>query len=124
MWSADDVARAAVRRQGEGLSVAQVADKVAEAERRERETRQQLDSPAVDRGPYDGDPADLAEQWVARHAEWRRITALMDGQGWPVYTPERTSRAVHGRGNATHSGRAPSPVVLRGRWNGRTRAMS
>ncbi|MDQ1022518.1 hypothetical protein QF035_000100 [Streptomyces umbrinus] len=32
---------------GEGLSVTQVADKVVEAERRERETRQQLDSPAI-----------------------------------------------------------------------------
>ncbi|MGI3202272.1 hypothetical protein ACRJ4W_35765 [Streptomyces sp. GLT-R25] len=77
------------RRQGEGLSVAQVADKAVEAGRRERETLQQLDSPAVDRGPYDGDPEDLAEQWVARHTEWRRITALIDAQGWPVYSPEQ-----------------------------------
>ncbi|WP_405953555.1 hypothetical protein [Streptomyces phaeochromogenes] len=84
MWSADDVARASARRQGEGLSVVQVA----EVERRERETRQQLSSPG-DRGPYDVDPADLAEQWVARHAEWRRVAALMDAQGWPVYSPER-----------------------------------
>ncbi|WP_327398669.1 hypothetical protein [Streptomyces phaeochromogenes] len=89
MWSADDVVRASVRRQGEGLSVAQVADKGAEAERRERETRQQLNSPAVDRGPYDVDPEDLAEQWVARHAEWRRVAALMDGQGWSVYSTEQ-----------------------------------
>ncbi|WAU78562.1 hypothetical protein O1Q96_01695 (plasmid) [Streptomyces sp. Qhu-G9] len=88
MWSADDVARAAVRRQGQGLSVAQVADKVAEAQRRERETRQQLHSPAVGCDPYDGDPEDLAEQWVARHAEWRRVAALTDAQGWPVYSPE------------------------------------
>ncbi|MCR3731832.1 hypothetical protein FHS35_008749 [Streptomyces umbrinus] len=69
--------------------MAQVANKVAEAERRERETRQQLDSPAIDRGPYDGDLEDLAEQWVARHAEWRRVADLMDAQGWPVYSPER-----------------------------------
>ncbi|MBV1940889.1 hypothetical protein KUF83_30620 [Streptomyces sp. BV286] len=89
MWSAVDVARATVRRQCEGLSAAQVADKVTEAERRERETRQQLGSPAVDRGPYDGDPEDLAEQWVARHAEWRRIAALMDDHGWPAYSPEQ-----------------------------------
>ncbi|WAU82619.1 hypothetical protein O1Q96_24525 [Streptomyces sp. Qhu-G9] len=74
---------------GEGLSAAQVAVKVAEAERRERETRQHLDSPASERGPYDGDPEDLAEQWVARHAEWRRVAALMDGQGWLIYSPER-----------------------------------
>ncbi|MCR3725245.1 hypothetical protein FHS35_002093 [Streptomyces umbrinus] len=39
MWSAEDVVRASVRRQGEGLNVAQVAGKVAEAQRRERETR-------------------------------------------------------------------------------------
>lgn len=89
MWSADDVVRASVRRQGEGLSVAQVADKGAEAERREQETRQQLHSPAVDRGPYDVDPADLAEQWVARHAEWRRVAVLMDAQGWSVYSTEQ-----------------------------------
>lgn len=88
MWSAEDVARASVRRQGEGLSVAQVADKVAEAERRERETQQQLNFPG-DRGPYDSDPEDLAEQWVARHAEWRRVAALMDAQDWPVYSPEQ-----------------------------------
>ncbi|MGI3197875.1 hypothetical protein ACRJ4W_02750 [Streptomyces sp. GLT-R25] len=42
--------------------MAQVAEKVAEAERRERETRQQLDSPAANRGPYDSDPQDLAER--------------------------------------------------------------
>ncbi|WP_308403207.1 hypothetical protein [Streptomyces sp. BV286] len=83
------MARAAVRRQGEALSVEQVADKVADAERRERETRQHLDSPASERGPYDVDPEDLAEQWVGRHAEWRRIAALMDAQGWPAYSPER-----------------------------------
>ncbi|MEV0938153.1 helicase associated domain-containing protein [Streptomyces phaeochromogenes] len=56
-------------------SVAQVSDKVAEAERRERETRQQLDSPAVDRGPYDSDPHELAEQWggvTCRMAAHRR----------------------------------------------------
>ncbi|WP_307530820.1 hypothetical protein [Streptomyces umbrinus] len=62
MWSAKDVARATVRRQ--------------------------LDSPG-DRGPYEWDPEDLAEQRVARHTEWRRITALMDAQGWPVYSPEQ-----------------------------------
>lgn len=84
MWSAEDVVRALVRRQGEGLSVAQVADKVAEAQRRGRETRQELNSPTGDRGPYDSDPEDLAEQWMARHAEWRRIAAC----------PVRQSRAV------------------------------
>ncbi|MFI6341193.1 hypothetical protein [Streptomyces sp. NPDC050535] len=89
MWGVEDVARATVRRQGEGLSVVQVADKVAEAERRERECQQELSSPGVDRGFYEGDPAEIAGQWVARHAEWSRVAALMDGQGWPVYSPER-----------------------------------
>ncbi len=87
MWSAEDVARATVRRQGEGLDREQVAAKVAEAERRERETRQQLRSPGG-RGPYDGDPEELADQWVARHAEWRRVAALMSEQGWTVYAPD------------------------------------
>ncbi|MEU4618275.1 hypothetical protein [Streptomyces umbrinus] len=69
--------------------MAQVADKVAEADRRERETRQELRSPAVDRGPYVVDPADLAEQGVTWHAEWRRVAALMDDQGWPAYSTEQ-----------------------------------
>ncbi|MDQ1041590.1 hypothetical protein QFZ75_008092 [Streptomyces sp. V3I8] len=64
--------------------------KVAEAERREHETGQQLeDVPASGRGPYEEDPQDLAEQWVARHAEWRRVAALMGEQGWPLYRPEQ-----------------------------------
>ncbi|MFF3489668.1 hypothetical protein ACFYXC_41645 [Streptomyces sp. NPDC002701] len=89
MWSAKDVARATVRRQGERLSAAQVAGKVAEAERREREARRQLDVPVVDRGPYDDDPEDLADQWMARHTEWRRVAAVMDDRGWPCYSPEQ-----------------------------------
>ncbi|MFE9687831.1 hypothetical protein [Streptomyces sp. NPDC006285] len=90
MWSAEDVARSAVRRQGEGLSVEQVAGKVTEAQRRERETQQQLlDSPAEGRGRDEEDPADLADQWVARHAEWRRVASLMSEQGWPLYRPEQ-----------------------------------
>ncbi|MFD5429977.1 hypothetical protein [Streptomyces sp. NPDC127084] len=87
MWGAEDVARASVRRQGAGLSAAQVADKVAEAARRERETSAQLDSPVADPGPYATDPEDLAEQWAARHTEWRRVAALIDTCGWPAYDP-------------------------------------
>ncbi|MFD3307167.1 hypothetical protein [Streptomyces sp. NPDC058694] len=69
----------------------QIADKATEAaqRQRQRETRQQLDSPALDRGPYDGDPQDLAGQWRARHTEWRPLTALTDGQSRPVCSPER-----------------------------------
>lgn len=121
MWNADDAARAAVRRQGEGLSVAQVADQAAEAARQERETRQQLDSPALDRGPYDGHPEDLAEQWVARHAAWRRITALMDSQGSPACSPERDVQGSTEHRSATHSLRAPPPDVPHGRRSSKTR---
>lgn len=85
MWGAEDVARASVRRQGEGLDLAQVA----EAERRERETQQQLRSPVGGHGPYESDPEELAAQWVARHAEWRRVATLMSEQGWTAYTPEQ-----------------------------------
>ncbi|CAM5468400.1 hypothetical protein SGRIM119S_07119 [Streptomyces griseorubiginosus] len=47
MWAVQDVARDAVRRQGVGLDREQVADKVAEAARRERETREQLRAPVA-----------------------------------------------------------------------------
>ncbi|MFE9687038.1 hypothetical protein [Streptomyces sp. NPDC006285] len=82
------MARSVVRRHGEGLSAEQVADKIVEAERRERETGQQL-GVSVDRGPYDGDPQNLTEQWVSRHVEWRRVAALMDEEGWKFYRPEQ-----------------------------------
>ena len=59
MWSAEDVARASVRRRGTGLSAARVADKVAEAARRERVSSAQLDSPVVGLGPYATDPGEL-----------------------------------------------------------------
>ncbi|MGX9890543.1 hypothetical protein [Streptomyces sp. NPDC002276] len=83
------MARDSVRRQGEGLNAAQVADKVAEAARRERETSTQSDSPVVDPGPYVADPGELAELWAARHAEWRRVAALVGVRGWSVYDPEQ-----------------------------------
>jgi general stress protein YciG len=87
MWSADYRARDAARRQGHGLSTAQVAEKVAEAARRERETHQQLDAPWGDRGPYAADPEHLAELWAAKHTEWRRIAALLETSGQHKYDP-------------------------------------
>jgi len=42
MWSVQDVARDQVRRQADGLDVAAVAEKVAEAAVREQETAEQL----------------------------------------------------------------------------------
>ncbi|MFJ3673938.1 hypothetical protein ACIPSE_46640 [Streptomyces sp. NPDC090106] len=92
-WSAEDVARATVRRQATGLSAGQVADKVAEAALRERETQRELRSPTRygedEPDPFQSDPQKLAEQWAARHAEWQRVAALMAGEGWTVYDPDR-----------------------------------
>ncbi|MFJ8470047.1 hypothetical protein [Streptomyces swartbergensis] len=63
-----------------------MAEKVAEAARRERETRQQLDVPAI-REPYARDPEELAELWAAKHTEWRRIAALLETTGQEAYDP-------------------------------------
>jgi len=60
MWSAEDLARDTVRRQGHGLTAGQVADKAGEAARRERETRRQSAAAPAGREPYDGDPEHLA----------------------------------------------------------------
>ncbi|MFC9842973.1 hypothetical protein ACFWFF_29125 [Streptomyces sp. NPDC060223] len=38
----------------------------------------------VDVGRYATDPEDLSERWAARHAEWRRVAALMGVHGWPA----------------------------------------
>ncbi|MFE3770921.1 hypothetical protein [Streptomyces sp. NPDC059122] len=92
IWSREDLARDVVRRQGNGMSAAQVAEKVAEAAVRERETAEQLRSPGwVEREPYGPDPEELAEDWAARHAEWRRVQTLVEASGWETYEPGRDS---------------------------------
>lgn len=93
IWSSEDVARDAVRRQGAGMPAARVAEAVAEAAVRERETAEELRSPGpVERGGLASpDPEELAEMWAARHAEWRRVQALVEASGWAVYEPERDS---------------------------------
>ncbi|MEU6332085.1 hypothetical protein ABZ851_33235 [Streptomyces sp. NPDC047049] len=94
IWSSEDVARDAVRRQGAGMPAARVAEAVAQAAVRERETAEELRCPGpVERGGLvaSPDPAELAEMWVARHAEWRRVQALVEASGWAVYEPERDS---------------------------------
>ncbi|MGR3935320.1 hypothetical protein [Streptomyces sp. BRA346] len=89
------MARDAARRQGRGLSVAQVAEKVAEAAGRERETQQQLDAPAeTEIGPFATDPEHLAELWAAKHAEWQRIAALLETSGEQAYDPEQDPQGV------------------------------
>ncbi|MFJ2722206.1 hypothetical protein [Streptomyces sp. NPDC087437] len=91
MWSAQDVARDQVRRQANGLDVAAVAEKVAEAAVRERETAEQL------RGngsfyEFEMDRERLAAVWLAQHAEWRRVRDLMAAVGWSVYAPEQDAQ--------------------------------
>ncbi|MFH0240845.1 hypothetical protein ACGRHY_00005 [Streptomyces sp. HK10] len=88
MWSAQDVARDQVRCQANGLDAAAVAEKVAEAAVRERETAEQL------RGngsfyEFEMDRERLAVVWLAKHAEWRRVRDLMAALGWGVYEPEQ-----------------------------------
>ncbi|MFE9313185.1 hypothetical protein ACFYM5_37225 [Streptomyces sp. NPDC006706] len=91
MWSAQDVARDQVRRQANGLDVAAVAEKAAEAAVRERETAEQL------RGngsfyEFEMDRERLAAIWLAKHAEWRRVRDLMTAAGWSVYEPEQDAQ--------------------------------
>ncbi|WP_331731018.1 hypothetical protein OG933_45505 (plasmid) [Streptomyces sp. NBC_00016] len=94
VWNVEDLARDTVRRQGDGLTVAQVPEKTAEAARRERETLEQLATGPVDRDPYDVDPARLAEVWAARHAEWRRVAAWLDVSERAVYDPAMDSEGT------------------------------
>ncbi|MER5974516.1 hypothetical protein ABT112_33250 [Streptomyces sp. NPDC002055] len=92
IWSSEDIARDAVRRQGAGMPAARVAEAVAQAAVRERETAEELRSEGpVERGLVASDPEELAERWAAQHGEWRRVQALMEASGWAVYEPERDS---------------------------------
>ncbi len=92
IWSSEDVARDAVRRQAAGMPAGRVAEVVAQVAVRERETAEELRSAGlVERGLVASDPEKLAEMWAARHAEWRRVQALMEASGSSVYEPERDS---------------------------------
>jgi hypothetical protein len=93
MWWAEDVARASVRRQGAGLSAGQVADRVAEASRRERETREALRGPAGSE-PLGSDARHLAQVWAAKLTEWRRIAGLLTATGQPTYEPEQDEQGT------------------------------
>ncbi|MFD9404971.1 hypothetical protein ACFWA4_39915 [Streptomyces sp. NPDC060011] len=86
MWSSQDKARDTVRRQGRGLSMSQVAEKVVEAVVRVREARQQAAAPGG-WGEVGGDPAELARVWEARLVEWRRVAALLESDGHATYEP-------------------------------------
>ncbi|MFJ7209786.1 hypothetical protein ACIQWR_40445 [Streptomyces sp. NPDC098789] len=87
MWSTDDVARDSVRRQGNALTAAVVAERVAEAAVRERETSKQalLGDTFCE---YETEPERLADIWAAKHMEWQRVRDLMTQSGWSRYEPE------------------------------------
>ncbi|MCX4564744.1 hypothetical protein [Streptomyces albogriseolus] len=88
MWSAQDVAQHQVRRQANGLDMAAVAEKVAEAAARERKTAEQLRR-GGSFSEFQTDPERLAAIWAAKQVEWRRVRDLMSQAGWGVYEPER-----------------------------------
>ncbi|MEU2213285.1 hypothetical protein AB0B95_39960 [Streptomyces hygroscopicus] len=68
--------------------MAAVAEKVAEAAARERETAEQLRR-GGSFSEIQMDPERLAAIWGATHAEWRRVRALMAQAGWDAYEPVR-----------------------------------
>ncbi|MFE7834395.1 hypothetical protein ACFU66_40980, partial [Streptomyces libani] len=116
IWSSEHVARNAVRRQGAGRSVARVAGAVAEAAVREREAAEELRSPGpTERGLVASDPEEFASMWAVRHAEWRRVQALMEASGWSAHKAERDSagsawaaaRVVQPAGPRCSRGRTP-----------------
>ncbi|MEU6242800.1 hypothetical protein [Streptomyces sp. NPDC047024] len=86
MWSAQDVARDQIRRQVNGLDMAAVAEKVAEAAARECETAEQLRR-GGSFSEFESDPERLAAIWAAKHVEWQRIRDLMAQDGWGAYEP-------------------------------------
>ncbi|MGW0538550.1 hypothetical protein [Streptomyces sp. NPDC003032] len=72
MRTVQEVARDQVRRRQRGLEVAAVAERVAEAAVRERETAGQLRR-GGSFSEFGMDPERLADAWAAKHAEWQRV---------------------------------------------------
>ncbi|MFI2291699.1 hypothetical protein [Streptomyces niveus] len=93
MWSAEDVARDQVRRHADGLDIPAVEGTLAEAAVRERESAEQ-----ARRGDsfseFGSDPERLADIWVAKHAEWRRVRDLMVAAGWDAYQPDGDTQGL------------------------------
>ncbi|MGP3691128.1 hypothetical protein ACTVZO_41755 [Streptomyces sp. IBSNAI002] len=88
MWSAEDVARDSVRRQGDGLPLTAVGERVAEAAVREQEAAER----ALVGGTfseYEAEPERVAGIWAAKHVEWRRVRDLMAQCSWSRYEPDR-----------------------------------
>lgn len=82
------MARDQVRRQANGLDMAAVAEKVAEAAARERETAEQLRR-GGSFSEFETNPEQLAAIWAAKHVEWQRVRDLMAQAGWSAYEPDR-----------------------------------
>lgn len=91
MWSAQDVARDQVRRQANGLDVAAVAGRVAEAAVRERETAERLRR-GGSFSEFEMEPERLVGIWTAKHAEWQRVRELMAAASWGAYEPEQDAQ--------------------------------
>ncbi|MFD3330877.1 hypothetical protein [Streptomyces sp. NPDC058701] len=64
-----------------------VAERIAEAAARERETERALVDGAF--AEYGSEPERLAAVWAAKHRKWRRVSLLMDASGRDAYEPER-----------------------------------
>ncbi|MGW6290146.1 hypothetical protein [Streptomyces sp. NPDC055107] len=89
IWTSEDVARDQVRRQAAGLSVRQVNQAVETAVVRERETREELRSPAAAVREFAPDPEQLADRWAALLIEWRRVAAHLAASGAGVYDADQ-----------------------------------
>ncbi|MEV5433930.1 hypothetical protein [Streptomyces sp. NPDC052701] len=71
--------------------MAAVAEKVAEAATRERETTEQLRR-GGSFSEFETAPERLAAIWAAKHAEWQRVRDLITQAGWDAYEPERDTQ--------------------------------
>ncbi|MEU0335967.1 hypothetical protein [Streptomyces sp. NPDC006193] len=68
-----------------------VAEKVAEAAARKRETAEQLRR-GGSFSELETDPERLAAIWEAKHVEWQRVRDLMAQAGWGAYELERDTQ--------------------------------
>ncbi|CQR59301.1 hypothetical protein [Streptomyces leeuwenhoekii] len=71
--------------------MAAVAEKIAEAAARERETAERLRR-GGSFSEFEADPERLAAVWAAKHVEWQRVRDLMAQAGWGAYEPERDAQ--------------------------------
>lgn len=112
MWPARDVPRDRVRRQANSLDGA-VAQRVAKAAARERETADQ--SRRGDSfSEFERDPERLADTWAAKHVEWRRVRDSTAAAGLARTRRDRGSRARTGLGSTKIRVQVLAPPAERG----------